>query len=210
MSYQKGALVISVIVCTILVLCLAALVPISASALSLSMVPTPLQVGMNYGYPVDQGGGSMMDVSLLAGDSDTNTVFLLFSNLTGPADDLLGIGFYSIAPGVGHQILMSNVDLIVSSFDTFTPLTDWWTTGSDNFLLRVYDMDGVGGAVLRIQMEETPRSIFIVNTGSYHSYSVFVAAINPTNPVPVPEPSSVLLFGAGLAGVGIMRKRFKK
>jgi hypothetical protein len=30
------------------------------------------------------------------------------------------------------------------------------------------------------------------------------------NALPIPEPSTILLFGAGLAGVGLLRRRFKK
>jgi hypothetical protein len=50
----------------------------------------------------------------------------------------------------------------------------------------------------------------------YHLKSVkfsriFVGEISPSRrPGIIPEPSTFLLLGAGLVGVGLLRKRFKK
>jgi hypothetical protein len=45
--------------------------------------------------------------------------------------------------------------------------------------------------------------------GSYNNGSVVTIGTTVT-PISVPEPSAILLFGAGLAGIGLLRKRFKQ
>jgi len=171
---------------------LVAVLPSTAVAIPLAMDPKSLRVEINCGYDTNKCAGGFqyfMDVSLLAGNSDTNTISLQFSNLTGPADDIFGIGFYSIAPGVGHQILMTSADVTGSSFDTFTVLT---SLPRNNFLLQISDADGMGSAVLTIHLEETPKSIFIRNTGSW--------AITPTHEAFIKENLKIFLFGILVPG----------
>ncbi|SPQ00038.1 hypothetical protein NBG4_160003 [Candidatus Sulfobium mesophilum] len=53
---------------------------------------------------------------------------------------------------------------------------------------------------------------FTATLAGEHTVTVYTYASGSANAIysTVPEPSTVLLLGAGLAGVGILRRRFKK
>jgi hypothetical protein len=50
----------------------------------------------------------------------------------------------------------------------------------------------------------------LLYVGNEYGYSLLVDVIGAVEVNQVPEPSTLLLVGAGLAGVGLLRKRFKK
>lgn len=52
--------------------------------------------------------------------------------------------------------------------------------------------------------------LFLDSRGSEYNHFETLAIMNHQQSEPVPEPSTFLLFGVGLIGVGIMRRKFKK
>lgn len=49
----------------------------------------------------------------------------------------------------------------------------------------------------------------VVAKSTEHAFEFDNIAYNPTNPIPSPEPLTLSLFGAGLAGLGLVRRRRK-
>lgn len=63
-----------------------------------------------------------------------------------------------------------------------------------------------------VTLEDLPRNLPaspIGSVGIYHAYQVYFEAIGPQAPA-VPEPVTLALFGAGLAGIGTLRRRKQK
>jgi uncharacterized protein (TIGR03118 family) len=141
---------------------------------------------------------------------DTNGNFLqrLISN--GPLDSPWGM---AIAPtGFGdfsNDLLIGNFgDGLINAFDPVTgSFIGTLHDGTGN--LTIEGLWGLRFGNSGIGFD--PGSLYftagIPGDGSVEDHGLF-GRIQPVQPVP--EPSTFLLLGAGLAGVGILRRRFKK
>lgn len=111
--------------------------------------------------------------------------------LPGSATAVIAYGpqfVYDVGPiGTGNPI-DAGVTFPFTDADTSTFLTH--ISGADpNNIVDIYTSAGISGEPALLANQ------FVIQGGG---------------PTPVPEPSTILLVGAGLAGVGIMRRRFKK
>jgi hypothetical protein len=152
-----------------------------------------------------------MRISLVSGDSEGDTFVFAFDGVTGPVNDLVGVGF--TAPGdIHHQLNIVDVVVLSSTFDRLSgPAGNNYefTLPSTGLLMQLEDSDGVAAAVVAFQLaDETPGGVFFSNTGSFappegtepprEVFGAFTA---------VPEPSSMFLGGVALAG---LRARARK
>jgi hypothetical protein len=139
------------------------------------------------------------------------------------SEDLTGPTSVNLAPGE-----MMLVDF--STQLTANPGTDPFLDNSVDVMdsLRGDNVTGTltadGATVFPISWQDTigpfssPGMMTIFNTASFTtnvtgtmgSSNTVKIAVNVVAPTTVPEPSTLLLLGAGLAGVGLLRRRFKK
>lgn len=126
----------------------------------------------------------------------------------------------------GHAVLFSiNTPYITATFDNpVDTVSMWYTNGAGSFQLDAYDKDGnliastLGpnnyGTTNEISVSSLTSDIkwvTMLGTGNYFTIDDFTAPFvsgQPNNPVP--EPSTLFLLGAGLAGLGFVRRRAKK
>jgi hypothetical protein len=101
---------------------------------------------------------------------------------------------------VGLEVFEYSVDVSPISLSPGTP-----------YLLSIVNDSVVPNSWFWALSQESGGNLFYrINDGAAWSNDFLETAFNLTGPSSVPEPSTLLLLGAGLAGVGLMRRRFKK
>jgi hypothetical protein len=81
--------------------------------------------------------------------------------------------------------------------------------GSDDLFLQIYNISDIRGlSVGDTGMSSYERAFDEKgNATRFQSFDLKVTSVSDSIPQPVPEPSTVFLFGAGIAGVAFLKRR---
>jgi hypothetical protein len=115
----------------------------------------------------------------------------------------------NVAAGTDAGLIL---DFFAPVFATFTtPVSFVSITLTNSSIGATLEAFGSNGALLASDTGQTSATLVVSSPGifSVEILPTYAAFDNFTFGTSVPEPSTMALFGAGLAGLGLMRRRFR-
>jgi hypothetical protein len=189
-----------------------------------------LASGAAYANPVPAGTLSLVMLSQPTVNNTLGTI--AFNNPafvisgTGGFSGFNGSGTLSTSPFVFSETVAGLIDYTTSpitNFFSFSGAGDLYTFSLDQNIQTInYSFDGSNGSIalyilgdltatgLTPFTDPTPTAFTLTlneTGGSGYTASATLANPPPGTGIPVPEPTSMLLLGGGLAALGIVRRR---
>jgi hypothetical protein len=177
------------------------------------LLATTLNAGDNFVYTLNAvGNGEWKTIS--AGDAFAAGALIVLPYASRTSDftlDLLNNGStvfsYSELDAVNFWVHLGTNSLNLPqglTFDTIR-LTDSLISAFAADL-----SDPINPILTSIPTGSTPLSLLLFNGTGPENWQPGIIAFDPNGANPVPEPSTFFLLGAGLAGVGLLRRRSRK
>jgi len=143
-------------------------------------------------------GATLITGSFSYDETDRTLTALNITTAAGPAD---AYSENPVIPGATYSLAQASSDVLDSDgvFELISDNGDWT-------LVLVLQDDPITGALTDLNFPISPDTVAeISQDGLSYRDGLTGSIVDP--PVPAPEPTSILLMGAGLAALGVTRRR---